>query len=183
MSNVDTIEAAIVRGDWVAVHQQARAWTGELEGAAVSGQPLDPRAYFALNVVQLLQGEVREAWKSHAKALQEAADVAAVRVWTEALLARHPTNAGVQLVVGLFLAQSGQSEQSVDRYKEAVRLDAHVPHPHYFMAQIHERAGRQEMAIKGYRETVKLDPSHTLARTNLGVLYQEQGRLEMAIPQ
>ncbi len=183
MSYGDTIEDAIIRGDWASVHREAQAWTGELERNETSGVAPDPRASFALNVAQLLRGEVQEAWKSHAKSLQEAADIARVRGWTEALLARHPEKSGVQLVMGLFLAQSGQSEQSVDRYKEAVRLDPLAAPPHYFLAQIHERAGRQEVAIKEYREAVKLDPSYTLARTNLGVLYQEQGRLEMAIPQ
>ncbi len=175
----DQIESAFVAGEWERLGREAAAWAQAVEAAAER----NPRPYFALNVTHLLRGQFAEAWRVHAKALQEAEDIETVRQWVESLAARHPANAHLHLVQGLFLAQSGQSEQSVIYYKEAAKLDPQSAYPHYFLAQIHERAAHVEMAIKEYREAVRLDPTFAPARTNLGVAYQEQGRLEMAIPQ
>jgi len=86
-------------------------------------------------------------------------------------------------VMGLFLAQSGQSEQSIAAYKQSAKLAPQSAYPHHFLAQIHERANHLEMAIKEYREAVRLDPFLCAGADQLGVAYQEQGRLEMAIPQ
>ena len=171
------IEEALVRGEWTTVSATAEAW------ACAVGLNRDPRPYFALNVVQLIRGEYGAAWQTHARALQEPADIDIVKSWVDALLKEQPENASIHFVAGLFLAQSGQSEDSIARYKEAIRLDPRAPQPRYFLAQIHERADRMDMAIKEYREAVKLDPTFTAARTNLGVAYQQQGQYEMAIQQ
>ena len=171
------IEEAIIQGEWTTVSDTAEAWV------CAAGLKHDPRPYFALNVVQLLGVNIGAAWQTHERSLQDAAHIEAVKGWVDALVTDHPANASIHLIAGLFLAQSGQSEQSVLHYKEAIRLDPGASHPHYFLAQIHERADRMDMAIREYREAVKLDPMYTAARTNLGVAYQQQGQFEMAIPQ
>ncbi|MDE3117727.1 MAG: tetratricopeptide repeat protein, partial [Nitrospirota bacterium] len=173
------ITAAILAGNWETVRAEAAAWVREPDA---KGQK-DPRPSFALNVVHLLRGEFKEAWKTHAASLEAAEDIEQVRTWVDALLKEHPDQANVHLVGGLFLSQSGRSEESVARYKEAIRLDPRSAYPHYFLAQIHERAGRPEMAIKAYREAIRLDATFAQARTNLGVVCQNQGQIEMAIPQ
>lgn len=172
------IETALLAGDWDRLGYEAGVWVRAIEEAGEK----DPRPYFALNVTHLIRGEFADAWRVHAHALQEAADIDRVGDWLRTILKQHPDNAQMNLIQGMFLAQSGQSEQSVVFYKEAAKLAPQSAYPHYFLAQIHERADHLEMAIKEYREAVKLDPSFAAARTNLGVAYQEQGRLEMAIP-
>src|SRR5438093_4194971 len=179
MERVDLIQDAIVRGDWPAVFREASAWAEDI--ARTSRK--DHRPHFAMSVVHIYRGEDRESWKTHASSLQDADDIETVRAWTEAMLKAHPDHANVYLVTGLFLSQSGRSEQSVDRYKEAIKLEPLAAYPHFFLGQTHERAGRNELAIKEYREAVKLDPSFLAATTNLGVAYQEQRRLETALPQ
>ncbi len=174
-----TCEAALLSGAWEQAAETALAWARHPEPTGSR----DPRPHFVLNVVQLIKGQFAEAWASHALSLQEADDIARVKVWVEGLVAGHPDQAAVHLVMGLFLSQSGQSELSMQSYRTAAKLAPHSAHPHYFLAQIHERADHVEMAIKEYREAVRLDPGYAPARTNLGVAYQEQGRLEMAIPQ
>src|SRR6266545_7358682 len=177
--HTDHIEQAIVRGDWAKVFQEASVWSQAL----VRARHKDSRAAFALNVVHLIRGEFAAAWKIHGQALQEPDDLAKVREWVGALATKHPDQGHAHLVVGLFLAQAGQSEQSVEHYKKAIALAPQSPYPHFFLAQIHQRAARPEMAIKAYREAVRLDPAYAPARTNLGVAYQAQDNLEMAIPQ
>ena len=172
-------EAAMLSGDWERAAQDALAWARHPDSTDQS----DPRPHFVLNVVHLIKGQFADAWSSHAKCLQEPEDIARVKGWVEALVASHAGDASAHLVMGLFLAQSGQSEQSMQSYKEAAKLAPQSAYPHYFLAQIHERASHLEMAIKEYREAVRLDPAYAPARTNLGVAYQEQGKLEMAIPQ
>ena len=173
-----TCEAALLNGDWDRAAQGALAWARHPTSTAQR----DPRPHFVLNVVQLIKGQFAEAWTSHAMSLQDPADIAQVRSWLEGLVEGHADHASAHLVMGLFLSQSGQSEQSIQSYKEASKLAPQSAHPHYFLAQIHERANHVEMAIKEYREAVRLEPGYAPARTNLGVAYQEQGRLEMAIP-
>jgi tetratricopeptide (TPR) repeat protein len=176
-SHPQQCEAAILAGAWDTLFAEASAWVVEHTDAG----PGDPRAHFGQNVVYLLRGQFADAWKAHAACLEAEADFATVKAWVEDLLARHQDNGHAQLVTGLFLAQSGQSEQSVQCYKDAARLNPQSAYPHYFLAQIHVRASHLEMAIKEYKEAVRLDPAYVPARTNLGVAYQEQGRLEMAI--
>ena len=115
---------------------------------SATGIDRDPRPHFAQNVIHLLRGEFAEAWKTHPKCLQEPEDIAQVREWIEGFVARQPEQANAHLVLGLFLAQSGQSEQSIVAYKESITLAPQSAYPHYFLAQIHERASHLEMAIK-----------------------------------
>ena len=172
-------ETTLLEGQWDQAQHAALAWARH----PATGTERDPRPHFALNVIHLLRGEFAEASNTHPKCLREPEDIARVKEWIEGFVARQSAQAYAHLVMGLFLAQSGQSEQSVVSYKESIKLAPLSAHPHYFLAQIHERANHLEMAIKEYREAVRLDPSYAPARTNLAVAYQEQGRLEMAIPQ
>ena len=112
------IETALLAGDWDRFGYEAAAWVRAVETAGEK----DPRPYLALNVTHLIRGEFAEAWKVHAHALQEAEDIERVREWVQSLTDRHPGNAQTHLVQGLFLAQSGQSEQSMASYKEASKL-------------------------------------------------------------
>ena len=168
-------EAAIVAGMWDSLFAESMAWSRDPDGAK------DPRPLFARNVVYLLQGRFADAWKAHALCLESQEHIAAVGSWANDLLDRHAECGYVHLIKGLFLAQSGQSEESIKPYAEAAKLIPQSAYPHYFLAQIHERAGHLEMAIKAYREAVRLAPDFAPARMNLGVAYQDQGRLEMAI--
>jgi hypothetical protein len=91
----ERIEAAIVRAEWGALTEPAKAWIQSLGGTH------DPRPYFALNTVQLVGGEFAAAWKTHALCLQEEHDIGVVRAWTDDLLQRHQDAASVYLVAGL----------------------------------------------------------------------------------
>ncbi|MYA27778.1 MAG: tetratricopeptide repeat protein, partial [Nitrospira sp. SB0666_bin_27] len=175
MSEEQTIEHAIVRGDWDAVIEAATHWS--------QGGTTGPRAFFALNIVYLLKGEFALAWKMYAKSLQEEADIANVREWVDRLSQMYPEEGFVHLMHGMFLAQSGQSEQSITSYHKAIELAPDSPFPHFFLAQIYQRMSQTDKAIKAYRQAVKLDPAYAAARLNLGAAYQEHGQLEMAIPQ
>ena len=102
MSEEQTIEQAILKGDWDAVLIAATHWT--------QSETVGPRAFIALNIVYLLEGEFALAWKMYAKSLQEEADIANVREWVDRLSTTHPEEGSVHLLQGMFLAQSGQSE-------------------------------------------------------------------------
>jgi len=71
-------------------------------------------------VIHLLRGELAEAWKTHPKCLQEPEDIAQVKEWIEEFVARQSEQAYAHLVMGLFLAQSGQAEQSIAAYKQSL---------------------------------------------------------------
>ena len=119
MSEEQTIEQAILRGDWDAVIDAATQWTQ----SATAG----PRAFFALNAMYLLKGEFGLAWQMHAKSLQDEADIANVREWADRLNTTYPEEGYVHLLYGLFLAQSGQSEQSIKSYQTAIQLAPDSP--------------------------------------------------------
>src|SRR5262245_48338561 len=113
-----TCDAALLTGDWV--------WAGH---PTATGQH-DPGADFVLNVVQLIKGQFAEAWTSHAMALQEPGDIAEIKIWLEGLVAGHTDHAAAHLIMGLFLSQSGQSEQSMQSYKTASPLAPQSAYPH-----------------------------------------------------
>jgi len=98
-------EAAILAGAWDTLLAEASAWITASSG----GEHSDPRPYFAQNVVYLLRGQFADAWKTHPLCLETEQDIAAVKGWMDALVEAQPDNGYVQLVMGLFLAQSGKS--------------------------------------------------------------------------
>ena len=147
-------EAALLSGQWDVAETEARAWARHLP----EGKEKDPRPHFALNAVHLIRGQFADAWQAHSRCLSEADDIAEVKQWVESFVGRQQENAHAHLIMGLFLAQSGESELSMKSYKEAAKLAPESAYPHYFLAQIHERANHLEMAIKEYREAVRLAP-------------------------
>src|SRR6476660_7071986 len=110
-----TCEAALLSGAWEQAVEAALAWARH----PASTGTRDPRPHFVLNVVQLIKGQFAEAWTRHAMSLQEPGDIAQVTRWLEGLVAGHAGHAAAHLIMGLFLSQSGQSEQSMQSYKEA----------------------------------------------------------------
>jgi tetratricopeptide (TPR) repeat protein len=160
-------ETALLEGQWDQAQQAALAWARH----PVSGTDRDPRPQFVLNVIHLLRGEFAEAWNTHSKCLQEPEDIAQIKAWIEGIVMQQSERANAHLVMGLFLAQSGQSEQSIACYKKAINLEPESAHPHYFLAQIHERANHLEMAIRN-TEKPQLDPSYEPAHQS-GKSYQE----------
>ncbi|MCX5729255.1 MAG: hypothetical protein NTZ28_10540, partial [Nitrospirae bacterium] len=101
-------ETTLLGGQWDQAQQAALAWARH----PATGTDRDPRPHFALNVIHLLRGEFAEAWNTHPKCLQEPDDIVQVKEWIEGFVARQSEKAHAHLVMGLFLAQSGQSEQS-----------------------------------------------------------------------
>ena len=90
MSEEQTIERAILGGDWDAVRDAATAW--------MESETAGPRAFFALNVVYLLKGEFALAWKMYAKSLQEEADIANVREWVDRLSQTYPEDGAIRSI-------------------------------------------------------------------------------------
>ena len=74
----------------------------------------------------------------HAKSLHEEEDIEKVREWIDRLVSTYSEEGFVHLIHGLFLSQSGQSEQSLNCYQKAVQLVPESPFPHFFMAQIYQ---------------------------------------------
>ncbi len=106
MSDGNAVEQAIIQGDWDQVVETA-THSSQSESAG-------PPAFFVLNAMHLLRGEFALAWQMHAKSLQEEEDIKQVRAWVDGILKTHPDEGNLYLIRGLFLAQSGQSEQSMD---------------------------------------------------------------------
>jgi len=130
MSDGNAVEQAIIQGDWDQAVETATQWS--------QSESAGPPAFFALNAMHLLRGEFALAWQMHAKSLQEEEDINQVRAWVDRILETHPDEGYLHLIRGLFLAQSGQSEQSMESYQEAVRLAPESPFPHFFLAQIYQ---------------------------------------------
>ena len=80
-----------------------------------------------MNVVYLLRGQFGFAWKMHAQSLEAQEDIESVQAWVSQMQKDYPQIGTVQLVAGMFLAQSGQSENSLACYQEAIRLSPELP--------------------------------------------------------
>ena len=95
MADEKQVQDAIIRGDWAGVLELATQWSQ----APTAG----PRAFFARNVVYLLEGEFALAWQMHAQSMQEQQDIDTVREWVDRMRAEYPRESPVHLVAGLFL--------------------------------------------------------------------------------
>jgi Tfp pilus assembly protein PilF len=84
---------------------------------------------------------------------------------------------------GLALLEQGKSDQALDAFREALKLDPDSVEARLGLAFIHDRQGAIDEAIEEYQRVLSLQPGNTVASNNLGVLYDKKGLYGDAIRQ
>ena len=83
----------------------------------------------------------------------------------------NPNNAKLHINLGLSYRESGQYQEAIASFKEAIRIKPDFAVPHYVLGYTYgSLLGQYQEAIAEYKEALRLDPDYTLARNNLNAL-------------
>lgn len=90
-------------------------------------------------------------------------------------LTRAPRNAAMHLLMGSLLLDQGQDVRAEQSLRQALALDAGLPHAHFLLGTIFERRGAVGSARMHYERALALDPDFAEAANNLAWLTVKQG--------
>lgn len=79
------------------------------------------------------------------------------------------------------LDKAGRTDEAVQHYLEALRIEPNYWDGHYNLANALDRIGRMDEAIEHYREALQIKPHHEKAHNNLGIVLYKKGRTDEAI--
>ena len=83
--------------------------------------------------------------------------------------------------LGLALLERGETDQAIEHYREALRIDPNSVLAHNDLGEALQRLGRDDQAIEQFEAVLRLDPDHAGAHYNLGESLRRQGRLAEAV--
>ena len=90
-------------------------------------------------------------------------------------------NAYAHLNLGVALADTGQTQEAVLHYKEALRIRPNYVHAHNNLGVALTALGQFNDAMYHYTNALRLNPNSELVYNNLGALLAQQGQYELAI--
>lgn len=119
--------------------------------------------------------------ESLGKALVDAGQTERGLALLEQALQRRPNRAPDHNYIGVaLLKKGGDAQAALDRFDEAIRLDARQPDFHSNRGNALLALGREDEAVAAYEEALRLDPGHADANYNLGGRLAKAGRWEDA---
>eukprot|EP01103_Thecamoeba_quadrilineata_P013485 TRINITY_DN3765_c0_g1_i2.p1 TRINITY_DN3765_c0_g1~~TRINITY_DN3765_c0_g1_i2.p1 ORF type:complete len:627 (+),score=73.09 TRINITY_DN3765_c0_g1_i2:157-2037(+) len=83
--------------------------------------------------------------------------------------------------LGTRLKLSGQVEEGLSKYFEALRVNANYPPVYYNIGVIYSEQGDYPQALKFYHTALVMNSLYVEAYSNIGVIYKNMGNLELAI--
>jgi tetratricopeptide (TPR) repeat protein len=147
------------------VFNKQQRWAEAVESfrQAVRIRPEHASAHSELGVALAKTGRTREAIEHFGKAI-----------------AIYPT-AITYFNLGLAHLREGQPDQSVEKFRSALRLNPDYFEAHFNLAIALSRLGRPQEARTHFLEAIRIDPGHAGARSGLGTLLAQQGNWTEAI--
>ena len=82
---------------------------------------------------------------------------------------------------GILASGSGDVEQAIRHYRQALRLDPRNASTHNSLGTCFLRQGKSDEAIHHFREALRIRPDHAQAHNNLGLALARQDKLDEAI--
>lgn len=83
--------------------------------------------------------------------------------------------------LGQVYQRSGQHEQAVDEYNQAIRLNPADPNFQAGRGDAYAALGQPEQALVDYNEAIRLDPNHPHALARRGEAWSRQGETDLAM--
>ncbi|MCL6481991.1 MAG: tetratricopeptide repeat protein [Firmicutes bacterium] len=184
-------EAALAREDYAGAVQALQRLLAE--------EPNDAHAQFQLGYALTALGQREQARAAYERALAlkndfaEAhlnlglllldADPAAAVPHLERVCALQAEAAQPRYLWGLALERSGELDQAVLRYREAIRLDEKNFDSHFALARVLLRMNQPAAAEAAFRAALERKPDAAPARLGLAESLIAQGKLEAAVPE
>ncbi len=184
-------EAAFAREDYAGAVEALRRFLAE--------EPDNAHAQFQLGYALTALGEREPARVAYERAVALKDDFAEAHLNLGVLLldadptaavphlarasALLPDAAQPRYLWGLALERSGQMEQAVVRYREAIRQDEKNFDPHFALARVLLRTNQPAAAEAAFRAALERKPNAAAARLGLAESLIAQGKLEAAVPE
>jgi len=141
----------------------------------------------SIRLVRVTAARIMSAWPSEIFSPAESKDLVAALEEYKTGLNAHLDQSGVHLSLGLLYANQGKTEDSVDEYRTAIRLEPSVAGPRSNLAGLLEQQGMTEEVRKLREEEAeilardaKLLPNNATIHYRLGLAYYLIGRQEEA---
>ena len=103
-----------------------------------------------------------------------------IDVWSD-VAAKRPLNPRAHSNLAFALAAAGATNEALDHYREAVRLDPKDSKVHSNLGGLLVQLGRVDEAMTEYQIALELDPNNGAAHTNRGVILSQAGHTEDAM--
>jgi tetratricopeptide (TPR) repeat protein len=101
-------------------------------------------------------------------------------LWNHAL-AVTSENAVAHYSLALAAGDDGRTEEAIQHYIEALRIEPQYPEAHYNLGNALAKNGEMNEAVVQYLETLRINPQHPKAHYNLGLAFVSQGKSDEAI--
>lgn len=161
-------------------------------------QPENPKPYRRAAYVQQKRGRLSEAlvfldkatdlaprdadlWVEKAKLYEAQEDLPRAMQAVRRALNVEPHKVESHLLLGHYLAQSGDPEAALDVFDKAVSLDPENALAWYDQGTMWEKLGRRSRALESFRKAVECDPQFSQALNSLAGIYAEIGAFQEAI--
>jgi tetratricopeptide (TPR) repeat protein len=83
--------------------------------------------------------------------------------------------------LGFILRRTGQTQEEVEQYEQALRLNPDYAEAHNNLGTALDKMGKVQEAIEHYGQALRIRPSYPEAHYNLGVALEKTGRAQEAI--
>ncbi len=101
-------------------------------------------------------------------------------LWRDTL-AKNPNACLAQNGLGLVLAQTGQIEEAIARFEQALRISPDFAEAHINLGMALAQQGRLTEAMSHYKQALRIKPGSAMAYYNLGLALAQAGRLTEAM--
>jgi len=170
----------------------------ELGRRAIAADPEVPALHAALAALLYAAGEEQEGARATDRALELAPDEprplrvrcefrASVGLWQKAredcshYLTARPDDAGAWFLLGISLAQLGETSDAVSAYRRSATLDERDARSRNNLAGLLAARGDLDEALAVSQEAYRLDGESPAVQDTLGELYRRQGLTERAV--
>lgn len=83
--------------------------------------------------------------------------------------------------IGTSLKLAGNTEEGIQKYCEAIKVDSHYAPAYYNLGVVYSEMMQYDMALSCYEKAALQRPMYAEAYCNMGVIYKNRGDLETAI--
>ncbi len=103
-----------------------------------------------------------------------------IKLYTE-VLRYSPNNTKARINLGVILAQAGDYDTALAKYKEAAELLPDDAGVHASLGSVYAGKKMYDVAFEEFKQAIELNPKDYVVYNNLGILYKQKGNIRKAM--